>query len=241
MTEPSPTALVKNPILYRSVTALNRDLHKGMRLKPLSEPLSFGRGTHLLPAVVDEFASAARELPIVFLPEGELISPVFLLGLRSGHNGFITPEGLWSASYMPAYLRRYPFILGEVEGRDPVLCLDESFPGITETGGEALFKSDGTATPFLESAMQFAANFREAGQRTMTFVQKLKSLDLFKPVTMDVKNTRAGQATIHGLLVVDEEKLRALPDAAVLDLHRLGILPAVYAHLLSLGGIANLT
>jgi SapC len=241
MTATSAPAATQNPVLYTSVTALNRETHKDMRLKPLPKPLSFGLGTHLLPAVVDEFASAARELPIVFLPEGDLISPVFLLGLRSGHNGFITPEGLWTASYMPAYMRRYPFILGEVDGRDPVLCLDESFAGINQKEGEALFKADGAATPFLESAMQFAANFREAGMRTGEFVAKLKSLDLFKSVTMDVKNNKAGQATIHGLLVVDEEKLRALPADVVVDLHKLGVLPAVYAHLLSLGGIANLT
>lgn len=241
MTETLPSSAAKNPVLYKSVTALNRETHKAVRLKPLPEPLSFGRGTHLLPAVVDEFATAARELPIVFLPEGDLISPVFLLGLRSGHNGFISAEGLWTASYMPAYMRRYPFVLGEVEGRDPVLCFDDSFPGINQTDGEALFKADGSATPFLESAMQFAANFREAGLRTTAFVQKLKGLSLFKSVTMDVKNNKAGQATIHGLLVVDEEKLRALPDATVVDLHKLGILPAIYAHLLSLGGIAALT
>jgi hypothetical protein len=241
MTEPATSAVVKNPVLYKSVTALNRETHKLVRLKPLAKPLSFGLGTHLLPAVVDEFASAARELPIVFLPEGDQISPVFLLGLRSGHNGFITPEGLWTASYIPAYLRRYPFILGEVEGRDPVLCFDDSFGGINQSDGQALFKDDGAATPFLESTMQFAANFREAGQRTAEFVRKLKDLDLFKAVTMDVKNPKAGQATIHGLLVVDEEKLRGLPADVIVDLHKLGILPAVYAHLLSLGGIANLT
>ncbi|MGL4440012.1 MAG: SapC family protein [Bosea sp. (in: a-proteobacteria)] len=240
MTE-TPSAAAKNPVLYTSVTALSREHHKAMRLKPLAEPLAFGRGTHLLPAVVDEFASAARELPIVFLPEGDMISPVFLLGLRSGHNGFITPEGLWTASYMPAYMRRYPFILGEVEGSDPVLCFDERFGGINDKDGEALFQADGASSPFLEAAMKFAAEFREAGQRTAAFVAKLKSLSLFKSVTMDVKNNRAGQATIHGLLVVDEEKLRSLPDNVVVDLHRLGVLPAIYAHLLSLGGIANLT
>lgn len=230
----------RNPVLYKSVTALNRELHKELRLKALPEPLSFGRGTHLIPAVVDEFAAAARELPIVFLPEGDLISPGFLVGLRAGHNGFITPEGLWSASYMPAYLRRYPFVLGDVQGQDPVLCFDDSFSGLNPSDGEALFMADGAATPFLESAMQFAANFREAGQRTASFVSALKSRDLFKSVTMDVKNNKAGQATIHGLLVVDEEKLRALPADVVDDLHKLGILPAVYAHLISLGGIATL-
>lgn len=241
MNQPSPPVLVKNPVLYKSVVALHRETHRAKRIKPLPEPLSFGRGTHLLPAVVDEFATAARELPIVFVPEGDNVSPVFLLGLRSGYNGFISPEGLWSASYMPAYLRRYPFILGEVEGRDPVLCLDDSFEGLNDEGGEALFQDDGTATPFLESAMKFAADFRQSGQRTVAFVQKLKSLDLFKNVTMDVKNNKAGQATIHGLMVVDEEKVRNLPDETIVELHRSGVLPAIYAHLLSLGGIANLT
>ena len=236
-----PPVVSRLPVLYRSVTPLNREQHAAMRLAPLPEPLSFARGTHLLPAMVDEFAAAARELPIVFLPEAEGISPVFMLSLRSGTNGFVTSEGLWTASYLPAYVRRYPFVLGDVEGRDPILCFDDQFEGFNETRGDVLFNPDGSPSPALEAAIQFSGGFREAGQRTTQFVKKLRELDLFKSVTLDVNSAKTGKTTIEGLLVVDEAKLKSLHDVVILDLQKTGYLPAIHAHLLSLGGIAALT
>jgi hypothetical protein len=240
MSQTDTQAATRLPVLYRSITPVNRVTHKDLKLKALPEPLSFTRGTHLMPALAEEFAIAARELPIVFLPEGDIISPVFMLGLRSGHNSFVTPEGLWTSSYMPAYVRRYPFVLGDVEGSDPMLCMDEKFAGFNTKEGEPLFKPDGSPTPALEAAMKFAGEFRESGMRTIAFVDKLKSLDLFKSVTIDVKSQKLGPVSINGVLVVDEEKLKALPDATMLDLQKTGSLQAIYAHLMSLPGIPAL-
>jgi SapC len=228
------------PVLYRAVAPLNREIHRGLRLRPTAEPLAFARGTHLMPALVDEFPKAACDLPIVFLPEGEMISPVFMLGLKPGTNRFVSPKGLWTTPYIPAYVRRYPFLLADVEGRDPVLCFDEQFEGIGTAEGEPLFDDAGAPTPTLKGAMTFAGGFREAGQRTLMFVQRLRELDLFKPVTMDVTASGAPAATISGLLLVDEEKLRKLPDATVLEFHRNGVLGAIHAHLMSLGKVPSL-
>ena len=206
------------PVLYKSVTMVNRETHRGLKLKTMPTPLAFAQETHLLPAVADEFAAAARELPIVFLPEGDMISPVFLLGLRQGRNSFVTKEGYWSGMYMPAYLRRYPFLMADVEGAEPVLCMDEKFAGVNEAEGQSFFADDGALTPFLNEVMAFSANFHASGQRTQALMMKLKTLDLFKSVSIDVKNDRVGQASITGMLVIDEEKLRALPDPVIIDL-----------------------
>ncbi len=230
------------PVLYRSVTPLNRETHRHLRLAPLPEPLSFARGTHLLPAMLDEFAAAARELPIVFLPEGEMISCVFLLSLKPGVNGFVNGDGMWTADYLPAYIRRYPFILADVDtGGDPLMCFDDQFEGLGDLGGEPLFKPDGAATPALEAAMQFAAGFREAGQRTTAFIAKLREFDLLTAVKLDVASKRAGKASVEGLLVVSEARLKALSDARLLELQRSGHLPAIYAHLMSLGALTTLS
>ena len=228
------------PVLFRSVTPVNRDQHRKLRLASLPEPLGFVRGTHLLPALVDEFASAARELPIAFLPEGDVISPVFLLGLRPGSNSFVTTEGLWAASYLPAYVRRYPFILADVDQGDPILCIDDRFEALGTEKGEALFDGKGEPTPFLQPALEFAGGFREAGARNAAFIARLRELELLKAVTLDVRSAKAGEASIQGLMVVDEEKLRGLSDAVVLDLYRTGLLPAIHAHLMSLGGVSAL-
>lgn len=238
--QPDPASAAPSlPVLYRSVKPVSAERHAALRLRALAEPLSFARGTHLLPAVFEEFAAAAREIPIVFLPEGNAMSAVFLLSMRSGHNSFVTDEGLWTASYLPGYIRRYPFIAADVEGAEPILCLDEGFAGLGESEGEALF-ADGAPSALLRQAMAFAAGYREASQRSAAAIRRLGELGLFKPINIDVTSAAKGNATILGLCVVDEEKLRALPDDVTIELQRSGILPAVYAHLLSLGGIAKL-
>jgi hypothetical protein len=244
MNDAAPTAEAPAqplPILYRSVVPLNRERHRNLRLKPLARPLSFTAGSHLLPAMVDEFAAAAREIPIVFLPENDAVVPLFLFSVRTGHNSFVTAEGMWTLSYIPAYIRRYPFILADVAGRDPILCFDESFEGFNTEAGEALFEADGGPTKVLQDMMQFAGGIKEATQRTIQFARRLKELGLFRTVSVDVKSKTAGQASINGLLVIDETKLKALPEPVVAELHRLGYLPAIYAHLFSLGAMTTLS
>ena len=229
------------PVLYRSASALNREQHRDLRLKPLAKPLSFVATSHVLPAMLDEFAPAAREIPIVFLPEKDTIVPVFLFSVRAGHNSFVTEEGMWSVSYLPAYIRRYPFILGDIEGRDPILCFDDTFEGFNKESGEALFEADGGPTKALQDIMQFSGGMKDATDRTARFAKRLKELDLFRSVTVDVKSKSAGQATINGLLVVDEAKLMASSEAVISELHKLGYLPAIYAHLFSLGAMTTLS
>ncbi|HTM76899.1 MAG TPA: SapC family protein [Devosia sp.] len=73
------------------------------------EPFGFARTTQFIPAVIDEFASACRELTIVFVPGPDRPSPVFLVGFTGGRNLMISDAGEWSGTYVPAFLRRYPF------------------------------------------------------------------------------------------------------------------------------------
>ncbi len=236
-TAPQPAPM---PVLYKTAVVVNREQHRKLRLQPLKEPLSFARGVHLVPALVEEFVHAARELPVVFAEEGQAVVPVFVLGLKQGHNAFVTEAGLWSASYIPAYIRRYPYILGDVEGQDALLCMDETFSGFNDKAGDRLFDDEGQPSASLNAAMQFAQDFRLAALKTDAFVKRLRELDLLKTVSLDVKSPKHGEVKLDGVVIVDENKLKALPDAEVVSLHKSGYLPAIYAHLLSLAVIPNL-
>jgi hypothetical protein len=238
MTTPAAPAVM--PVLYRSATPISRETHKTWKLKALKEPLSFARGFHVVPAMVEEFVHSAREIPIVFAEEGDAVVPIFVLGLKQGQNSFVTREGKWSASYIPAYIRRYPYILGDVSGQEPMLCLDDTFEGFNEKDGDALFDPNGQPSPSLQAAMQFSQDFRQAALRTGAFMDRIRKLNLLRTVSLDVKSPKHGEVKLDGVLIVDEEKLKALPDAEIVDLHRSGYLPALYAHLLSLATVPNL-
>jgi hypothetical protein len=229
------------PVLYRSAVPLNRESHRGHTLKAPSKPLAFARGAHILPAIVDEFAQAARELPILFLPDGPGVTPVFVCGLAPGRNPLVTAEGWWSLSYLPAYLRRYPFLLGDVEGGgDPVMCIDERFEGFGSGPGMALFDAAGAPSDFLKDMMQFAAQYRASAERTGAFVQRLQALGLFTAVSLSVEPPGGPATTLTGYHIVDEARLKALPDVETLALTQSGLLPAIYAHLMSLEALKTL-
>jgi len=71
-----------------------------------------------------EFVSALSDFPIVFAADEESVIPVLLLGMRNSENVFIGPEGGWNGRYIPAFIRRYPFVLAHPEDQEnttPVL------------------------------------------------------------------------------------------------------------------------
>src|SRR5690606_1232450 len=114
-----------------------------------------------------------------------------------------------SGTYVPAFLRRYPFIRGDVEGRDPVICLDQDYEGLNETSGEAFFESE-KQTPYLEQQVGFVNAYYEASRRTEEFCDLVQQLALLKSITIDVKS-QSGAATMHGLMSIDEDLLNSLP------------------------------
>ncbi len=228
------------PILYKSVIPLTKDQHRNWRIDTPKHPLGFAKGAHLVPALVEEFVIAARELPIIFLPEGDQFTSVFILGLKPGVNSLIDERGLWKASYVPAYIRRYPFILGEVDGREPILCIDQGFEGFNEAKGAPMFDAAGEPTEQLRNALDFAGGFRTSANMSNQFVAQLKALGLLKQVTLDVKSPKAGDVRVDGVFIVDEDKLQKLPDDELLKMARNGSLRAIHAHLVSLNAIHSL-
>jgi hypothetical protein len=230
------------PLFYSSIVPLDSAAHRNHRVGPARIPYGYAMRAHLIPAVVDEFGAAAREIPVVFAPAGKRFAAVFLCGLKPGRNLFVDQDGRWNGAYVPAYLRRFPFMLGEREGADPVVCIDTSFDGFgTEGAGDRLFDDEGQQSPQLAGMIRLITDFAQSAKRTETLGEVLAELGLLKGVTIDVQQPGAGpSASIHGLLIVDEQKLNELPEESFNDLRRRGFLGAIYAHLFSVGATQNL-
>jgi hypothetical protein len=235
------------PLFYRAVVPLDREAHRTWHL---ANPQRFGfaRGSHLVPAVIDEFGSACRHLPILFLPESLGPTPVFLAGLVPGRCALIDADGAWTGRYLPAYLRRFPFILGENGDAPPLVCLDDTSDGIRRNPAEAapsettpLFHEDGTETPLLAERVRLTAEYAEAARRTITFGRMLQDLGLLRALTVQGRDAAGASHALHGVLGVDAAALAALPDEGFARLHREGWLAAIYAHLVSLQTLADFT
>jgi hypothetical protein len=229
-----------NPLFYRNVVPLNRDAHRSLRIKAPEKPLEYARSAHLIPAMIDEFGAMTNEIPLAFLPGAAQPAAVFVTGIKPGRNAFITEAGRWDGSYVPAYIRRYPFIIGDVADADPVLCIDDSYEGLGQKEGARLFSAAGKPEAPIAEGLKIANQYRAAAARTDAFTAMLQKLRLFRSISLDAKLADGETTIVHGLLIVDEQILAALPDSDFLDLRKAGYLKPIYAHLQSLGAVSKL-
>lgn len=226
---------------YERPVPLNRTAHKDLRLKGVPS-LKFAANVHSVPLTGVEFPAAARDVPILFAgTEMKDAGPMALLGLRQNENLFIDANGQWaSGTYVPAFVRRYPFILAEKPdgqpGDDFTVFLDEAYEGFNNDEGERLFKEDGTDSEMLSNAVNFLGEFQQHVARTHWFMDQLRKYDLLEP--RNIRLEKDGKAiTLNGLFVVNEEKLRQLDEKVAYEFLKEGVLGWIYAHLLSLANI----
>ncbi len=232
-----------NPVFYQRPVALSRERHQQLRLAPIGQPYRFARDTNALPLAGSEFAAAARDLPIVFVrSEDDRFNAAALVGLRDDENLMVDADGQWQPqTYVPAFARRYPFILATIPGTERLsVCIDEAWPGFTRDAGEALFEPDGSDSPYLQRVLGFLQTFHAEGLRTAAFANRLGELDLLVPKAFAIRAEGQAVKTLQGLWVVDVERLQALGDAQVLELFRSGFLRWLEIHLLSLARLPSL-
>ncbi len=232
--------LADNVIFYGNIIPLDRDTHRDLLFDVSDDRFGFAAGSHIVPAVFDEFVAAAPHLPVVFLPGVNAPVAVFLVGLRAGKNALVSGDGRWLGNYVPAYLRRYPLMFGEMEGRDPITCIDSTFSLPVGKFGERIFTSEGTELPALVERMTLMNEFFLAAKRGEAAVATLVQLDLLRPVTIDAKFESGETLALHGMLTVDAGRLNALSGDDFLRLRNEGLLPAIYAHMMSLTAIDNI-
>jgi hypothetical protein len=227
-------------LLYKQITALNRDAHRQLRLRQ-AEDASFAASTHLVPLAGVEFFQAARHYPILFVGEATGASPIALLGLKAGQNGFVDGAGQWQRNtYVPAFVRRYPFVLAQGEKDNFTVCFDREFAGWNEQEGQALFDAEGKNSAYLDEMIRFLNNFTAEMERTRQFVAKLAEFELLSPRSLRLNHSGGESFVLSDFLAVDEEKFLKLPDKKVLALNKAGYLGWVYAHLMSLANANEL-
>src|SRR3989442_5197537 len=183
-----------------------------------------------------EFASAALEYAVVFGGTGDAVMPITVLGVRTNGNLYVTKEGGWQAKYIPAFVRRYPFVFftGD-EGKTFTLCIDEAFPGFNQGGrGERLFGDDGKRTPYVENVLKFLQQYQFEFQRTQAFCKKLKDLNLLAPMQAQINLGSGERMALRGVLVVDRALLKTLSAETLAALVRSDELELIYDHLVSM-------
>lgn len=224
------------PLFYKDLIPLSSVDHADFHARPL-DSAAFLVDQHAVPLTSDEFVSACRFFPIVF-SAGDNPVPLALMGLNEGVNTFVDTEGkLLNPVYVPAYIRRYPFLLARLnpDSEDLSLCFDPTSGAIGQfEEGDALFEN-GQPTQPVQAVLEFCKNFEEAGQRTGFFMEELKKADLLMDGEVAIQPEGSDKPYVYrGFQMVDENKLRELRGDVLRKMMQNGILGLIFAHLFSL-------
>lgn len=229
------------PIFYKDLMPLNSRDHSTWRARPATKA-PWVAGVHAVPLTVEEFPQAARHYPIIFAT-GENPVPLALMGLNENVNVFVEADGtVKDGVYMPAYARRYPFLLAKLspDTDELSLCFDPTTDLIGEyEDGEPLFV-DGQPSDVTKGALQFCENFEQAGFRTQQFIEDVTKADLLMDGEVSIQQPGVEQPFVYrGFKMINQEKLRDMRGDQLRTWAQNGLLPLLYAHIFSLDLIST--
>lgn len=237
-----------NVLFYKNPQPLEKDKHANFGVKPVEKPFTFMENQHFLPLTAPEFGSAAASYPIIFA--GDDRSPIGVMGIRPGENLFVD-DGLFNQDYyIPAFARRYPFVLAGDQKNDRfVVCVDVDAECVTDKTPQRKFFDKDDASAFTKEAFTFMQDFERDRQATQIMIEKFQELDLFEQKEMHFQGSNpdgsdAERQKIADYFAITEERLRKLDDKTVKQFNENGYMAVAHSHMISLGNwqrLVNMT
>lgn len=239
--KPQAEAASDLPLFYNNPVALDATKHGKLGLIE-SFGLKFAAGTNAVPVNMIEMPQICHCYPIAFSPD-ENASPVAVLGLRDSENLFVDSEYKWEENmYIPAYIRRYPFIFSEIPGHSSLsLCVDHNEDVVSEDSPQKFFSDEGEASDLSKNALDFCKSYHSAAQQTAEFCKAVKEADLLIERRAEITVADGTRINFSGFRIIDEQKFNALSNDTILEWRKKGWLPFVYAHFFSGGQWQRLT
>lgn len=229
-------------LFYTTPEPLSREVHGDLGVQRMEKPFGFAREAHVVPLTVAEFTFAAISFPIIFAGPERL--PLAVLGINQGENLFVNEDGSFAmGGYVPAYIRRYPFVLASDESQQRmVVCIERNAAIFVDkaVAHQPLFQDDGEPSEYTQNAIKFCEDFEGERRRTDAFLKLLNDLDLFE-MRETVFNVPKEDGTFDPVKLaeyyaVSEAKLNALTPEQLAQLRDNGALEKIYNHLTSLIG-----
>ena len=240
---PKNGAATQMPLFYSHPMPLDAKRHATFGMRD-DCTFKFTSGINAVPVNLIEMPQVCHFYPIVFSADGTG-TPIAILGVRDDENLFVNAKGVWAENkYIPAYIRRYPFIFSEAPGGEQLtLCVDMNTDFISEKAkpGQEFFTKDGKATQLSSNALEFCKSYHAAAQQTLPFGKALAEHGLLVTRSVELNIADNNRVNFSGFAVIDEEKFQKLDDKVFLDWRKKGYLPFIYAHLFSAMNWSDLT
>jgi SapC len=231
--------MITQALLYKTAVPVSRARHGDCCVEAGAD-YGFSSEVNSVPLTAVEFSHAAPEYPIVFAgPKGEM-TPAAILGVRDNENLFLTEDLAWGGAYIPAFVRRYPFVFTRSDDRF-LLCIDEQFTGFNRAGrGEPLFAPDGETSAYTNGVLKFMQEFQVQFERTRAFCARLAELDLLDPMQAQITEGSGERLSLGGFMAVNRNRLSALPGDVLSELIKAGHLELIFLHLQSMRNFVGL-
>ena len=220
------------PMFYRTPTILNAQVH-GQLAVTRKRNYSFSAKVNSVPVVLSEVPYLIQRYPVAFTP-GDNPMLMAIVGARNDENLFVDEAGNWEpGTYIPAYIRRYPFVLVEPPDRNFMLAaeLDSGFFGVE---GDRLFEN-GRPTQYATDTFRFCMELQEAFKPTQEFCQAVHKRGLLKPKRSTMTTPSGRTFSVSGFAGVDVEDLNQLDNRTANIWRKQGWLATLYWHVGSLG------
>lgn len=232
--------MAKQLLIYELAVPVSSARH-GKMSYDAGNDYGFSAGINAVPLMAVEFIRAATEYALVFAAVGEDVLPAAVLGVRPEQNLYLSPDAQWKAKYIPAFIRRYPFVFSASADRKTLtLCIDESHPGLNRDGrGQRLFGDDGKPSAYTDQVLKFLKEYQAHFERTRLFGKRLKELGLLEPMRAQVTTPKGEKLTLGGFMAVPRKKLRALDGEALASLAKTDELELLYLHLYSMRNFSD--
>lgn len=226
-------------LIYETAVPVSKAKHAGWSVETGAD-YGFSRNVNAVPLMAVEFPAAAAEYAIVFAGGEDELMPAVILGVREQQNLYLTAQQGWRAKYVPAFVRRYPFVFSSPdEGKTFTLCIDEGFRGFNQEGrGERLFDDQGKPSPYVDNVLKFLQQYQLEFRRTQAFCRKLRELNVLEPMRAQMTLDSGERMALTGFMAVDRGRLKTLSADRIADLAKTDELELVYAHLSSLRNFA---
>lgn len=196
--------------MYKSVTVLNANEHRDFRFTPVSD-LFFAKEMNIIPISFSEVKMLCCDYPVVFIG-GDSPYLAIVVGIdEKGKNLAIDESGKWRGEYVPAFLRRYPFVLVKADDDNLVLGFDMESGCFSDPSGKVMFTKSGNLSKFVKDHMKFLEDFEREYRITSVMAQILDQKNILSDSTVTITQGEESK-NIGGFKVVDSEKLSQLDD-----------------------------
>jgi hypothetical protein len=224
-------------LFYENVVPVSSQNHRDLSIERVD--FGFAASVNSVPLTAVELPLAAREYTVVFAGSDDEVTPLVVLGIEGTKNQYLDERKAWKADYIPAFVRRYPFVFASNQNQF-TLCIDESWSGCNREGrGERLFDDEGNRSPYLEMMLKFLSDYQMQFLRTQAYCKKLKELNLLEPMQAQVTFPNGERRQLVGFQSATRARIKGLTSEKLAELVKTDELELTYLQIASLNNLSS--